>query len=113
MATATYKSEGARIDYTPGSDVSAGTVVDIGGFFGIATQAIDSGDLGSLAVKGVFAIAKATGSGEAISRGVSVYWDSVNSQATTEASGSEYLGKVVAEAADSDATVDVNINVNE
>ena len=111
MAIATYRSEGDRIDYS--SAVSAGEVVDLGTFIGIATQAIDSGELGSLAIEGVFAVDKASGSGEAISRGVSIYWDSGNSQATTTASGAVYLGKVVAAAADDETTVDVKINANE
>ena len=111
MAIATYRSEGNRIDYTPGSDVPAGEVVYLNGFFGIATQPIVTGDLGSLAIEGIFAVERSTGSSTA--RGVDIYFDDSASKATTVSTDNDYLGKCVADAATADTTVDVKINVNE
>ena len=111
MAIATYKSAGNRIDYTPGSDVPAGAVENLNGFFGIATQPIASGELGSLAIEGVFAVERSTGT--ITSRGDDVYFDVSASEATTTTTDNDYLGKCVAGAESTDATVDVKINANE
>ena len=112
MATATYKAAGNRVDYTAsGSDTSAGEVVVLSTMIGIATQLIEENDKGSLAIGGIFSMPKPTGTGGAINQGDAVYWD--GTEVTEESSGTNYLGKCAAEAAESDSTVDVLINVNE
>ena len=112
MATATYKAAGNRVDYTPdGAYVDAGDVVALNEMYGIATQDIADGDKGSLAVDGIFTMPKATGTGEDIDQGDTVYWD--GSVATETGSAGIYLGKCAADAATDDSAVDVLINVNE
>ncbi|MCX7801380.1 MAG: DUF2190 family protein [Fimbriimonadales bacterium] len=106
---AIFVHEGGRIDYTPTSDVAAGAVVVQGDLVGVATQPIKAGQLGSLAVEGVFDFAKATGTGTAIAVGTVLYWDDAANRATTSASGNKLLGKCVKAAADSDPTVRVKL----
>lgn len=63
MAGAIYRHEGKYIDYTPGSAVTAGQVVDLGnGMVGIAIQPIAANATGALAIEGVFEITKDTAS---------------------------------------------------
>lgn len=69
---ATFVHEGVYIDYTPGSDVAAGDIIDLGaGKVGIATAEIKAGALGALAVKGVFAITKSA-AGDTAAQGAQV-----------------------------------------
>lgn len=109
---ATYVHEGATIDYTPGADVAAGSVVVIGDLIGIAKTGIKANTLGALAVTGVFDMPKATGTGTAISAGASVYWDVAESVAKTdsEAGANKLLGKTTSAAGDNDATVRVRLS---
>lgn len=108
-AIATYVNEGDSIDYTPGSDVTAGDVIDLGNFVGIATSDIASGVLGSLVVEGVFDVNKYDS--EAITLGAPVYWDAGTSTATGTSGYSEAVMGVCVKAADaSDATVRVRIS---
>ena len=110
MATATYVQAGDSIDYTPASDVSAGEVVVQGNLIGIAKLDIAAGNLGALAVKGIFDLPKATGASTAIAAGKKVYWNAGAAQATETTTNNEYLGKTVAAAADADTTVRVRVS---
>ena len=112
MATAIYVQDGRMVDYTPGSDVDAGDVVVQEDLVGIAAHDIDSGELGALAVQGVFQFPKSTGSGTAISAGANCYWDATNTVATTSAGGgtNKLIGKAVAAAATSASTVNIRLN---
>ena len=107
MPTATFRSIGDYIDYTPGADVAAGAVIVQGDLVGIAMQAIAANRLGALCVRGVVVHPKAAGS--AINVGTKLYWDATNQRvATTDASGTnKYLGKAVATAASADTTIHV------
>jgi len=111
MSQATYIKEGRAIDYTPGADVDAGEVIVQDGWIGIATANIDSGDLGSLAVAGMFDVQQ---NDEIIVAGASVYWDedgdSVSGTvgegcATVTASANTYMGKAQALTAATDSDV--------
>ena len=121
MAQAEFVQDGDAIDYTPGTDVPAGTVVVREDLVGVTKRDIKANALGSLAVSGVFAIAKATGTGTAIAAGKKVYWDAAEKVAKEDAetgssSGGEalvenkYLGKTTLAAGDSDATVNVRLS---
>ncbi|MGC9455751.1 MAG: DUF2190 family protein [Phycisphaerae bacterium] len=112
MPTASFVHNGSSIDYTPGSDVSAGDVVVQGDLVGITKTPIAANALGSLAVVGVFDLPKATGSGEAIAAGVKVYWDVADGVAKTddESGANKLLGKTVAAAGDDDETVRVRLS---
>jgi predicted RecA/RadA family phage recombinase len=103
MAQAVFVHAGASIDYTPAADVAAGDVVVQGDLVGVAKLDIKAGQLGALAVEGVFDFAKATGS--AVTVGALVYWNATAQQATTTATGNKLLGKCVRAAAAADARV--------
>ena len=108
---AQYVQEGDYIDYTPGSDLSAGDVVVQGDLIGIAKGDIAANTLGALAVEGVFDVPKTTGVSTAITAGASVYWDEGESVAKTddEAGANKLLGKTILAAGDNDATVRVRL----
>jgi len=104
---AKYVYRGDVIDYTPEADVAAGSVVVIGSIIGITKLDIKAGQLGALALVGVFDIVKA--SGTAIAKGAKVYWNATAKQITTVATGNVYLGEAVAAAAAGDATARVRL----
>ena len=110
---AVFFQEGKAIDYIPGADVAIGQVVVLGSIVGIAVRAIASGALGSLAIAGVFNVAKVNG---AIGAGVPVYWDADGDPqggtagtgaATTTSTDNTFLGHAVAVAGVTDETVRV------
>ncbi len=109
---ATFVSDGNAIDYTPTADVVADQVVVQGDLVGIAHAPIPAGQLGALAVAGVFDVAKQAGAGATFSAGDKVYWDAANKVAVTTDGGgaNKLLGKAVANAADGDSTVRVRLS---
>ena len=110
--TAIFKQRGDAINHVPTSDVSAGDVVVQEDLIGIAKLDIKANTLGALALTGVFAVPKATGTGEAIATGAKVYWDAGNLLATTDdASGAnKLLGKSILAASDDDQTVQARLS---
>ena len=110
MATATFVHNGDAIDFKPATDTPAGAVVALGELVGVTRTPIPAGALGSLAVTGVFDIAKATGTGTAIAAGENCYWNATASQVTTVATGNKFLGKAIQVAGDADATVRVRLD---
>lgn len=107
-AIANYVQEGDAIDYTPGADVAAGDVIDLGTFVGIAKAAIASGTLGALSLEGVFDVNKYSGESHAI--GDTIYWDAGTSTATKTSAYSEAtMGKCVKAAASGDSTTRVKL----
>jgi len=111
MATAEFVHDGKAIDYTPGSDVTAGDVIVQGDLVGVAKQDIKANVLGALAIVGVFDFAKESDGGVTFGVGALAYWDAVNKVAVAVVGGGAYklLGKVVKAAADADATVRVRL----
>ena len=89
--SARYIQKGENIDYRPVTDVRAKTIVPFPGFVGITRLDIRAGELGALAVTGVFESPKAN---EAIDVGDAVYWDAANEAATKERTDI-YLGTAV------------------
>lgn len=81
MAVADYVSGPDTIDYTPGSDTAAGTVVVQGTQVGITKVAIAANKLGTLHVQGVFSIDCA--SGTTFSAGALLYWNAGTAKITT------------------------------
>ena len=104
---AVFSHEGTSIEYTPSSDVAAGTVVVQGELVGVAKAAIPANVSGSLDVAGVFNVAKAAGT---ISVGAKAYWESTAKIVTTVATGNKLIGKVTKAAATEDKTVEVRLN---
>lgn len=118
MTQATYRAKGDAVDYTPGSAVTAGDVVVLGGTLGIAKSDIAASTLGALIVCGLYSIVKVTG---AISQWAKVYWDAdgdpVGGTAgsgalTTDPSKGVFAGIAVAAAGGSATTVDVLLNLD-
>ena len=89
--TARYVQKGENIDFRPADNVKAGTIFPFNGFVGITRLDIRAGDLGALAVSGVFESPKAD---EAIDVGDPVYWDEANEVATKQKTDI-YLGTAV------------------
>ena len=89
--SARYIQKGESIDYRPETDVRAKTIVPFPGFVGITRLGIRAGELGALAVTGVFESPKAA---EAIDVGEAVYYDAENGVATKEKTDI-YLGVAV------------------
>ncbi|MCE7974809.1 MAG: DUF2190 family protein [Leptolyngbya sp. PLA1] len=108
---AKFVQEGASIDYTPGADVLVGAVVVQAELIGIATAPIKSGQLGSLAVSGVFDFPKATGASSAIPAGTNTYWDAAAQNATKNAAAgaNKLIGKAVKATVDADTVVRVRM----
>ena len=104
---AQFIHDGDAIDYTPASDVSAGDVVVQGELVGIAKRDIKAGELGALAMVGVFDFPKATGGGTAIAIGTKLFWDEAAREATPDSGGgaNQRIGKSIAAATDDDETV--------
>ncbi len=99
-----YVQDGDLIDYTPGSAVAAGDVVQVGKLVTVAPRPIAANALGAVAVEGVFFLPKPTGSGTDYAQGSKVYW--YNSQAVTGVTGVQ-AGYVVAAPATTDTSVKV------
>lgn len=100
---ASTKQYGDYIDHTPGSAVAAGDVVVIGSIVAVAPRPIAANELGSVAVKGVFNVAK---DGSNISAGDGVNYYAASGVMTTAATGVA-AGYAVAAAGVSATTVDV------
>ena len=102
-------SRGDLVDYTPGSTVTAGSVVVQGELVGVANLDIPAGRLGAITVTGVFDFSKGVG---AITAGANVYWDVADGEATTDADSgtNKLIGKAVRAAASADTTVRVRLS---
>lgn len=104
MAKAIYFQKGENIDYRPETAVAAGEIVVQGKLVGITRLDIPAGTLGSIAVTGVFKVAKA--SAATFTAGAEVYFDGD----TAVASGDTKLGLAVADASAGDEYVLVLLN---
>ena len=89
--SARYIQKGESIDYRPETDIRAKTIVPFPGFVGVTRLDIRAGELGALAVTGVFESPKAA---EALDVGEAVYYDAENGVATKEKTAI-YLGVAV------------------
>lgn len=107
---ATYVQEGAYLDYVSEADLPVGSVVVRQNLVGVTKRAIQAGELGHLATRGVFDFPKTVGvGGDGFGLGARVYWDETNQVATWSSGGGAHktIGKVVKAALDPDATVRV------
>jgi len=111
---ATFVQEGLAVDYTPGSDISAGDVVELGNFCAVAKKDITSGELGAVSLTGVYDVAKKED--DTFTVGAAVYWDNDGDPyggtagagcATSTATANKFMGIAVATAAAKDTTVRV------
>ena len=108
---AKFVQEGGSIDYTPGADVLVGAVIVQADLIGVAQAPIKAGQLGSLAVTGVFDFNKAVGAGSAIPAGTLTYWDAAAQNATKNAAAgaNKLIGKAVKATVDADTIVRVRL----
>lgn len=100
---------GDYINYTPGSAVTAGDVIEVGSIPLVATSDIAASELGALATEGVFDVPKTS---DAFTAGDAVYWNSsgnpVTGTAGTGAADSatgNLMGYAIADAASGDSYV--------
>ena len=104
---ARYVQRGDAIDYIPEADVAAGDVVQLGKLVGVAKLDIKAGELGALALCGVYEIAT---NGAAIEAGAVVFVDPATGKVCAEsASGAVKFGHAVAAAAATDTLVLVRL----
>lgn len=68
-----FVSEGNVVQYTAGANITAGSLVKMGGTLGVALVDIANGATGSVAIGGVFTLPKV--SGAVIAQGESLTWD--------------------------------------
>ena len=104
---ARYVQRGESIDFTPTSDVAAGDIVRLGSLVGVAKLDIKAGELGALALCGVYEIAT---NGSAIAVGAVVSVDPATGKVcAADAAGAVKFGHAVAAVAATDALVHVRL----
>lgn len=112
MATS-FRQRGDVLDYanSSGSDIASGDVVVIvsgtNGWCGVASTDIADGTTGSVAVEGVFELAKATGGGSGFSAGTKLFW--TGSALSEVSTSNDFIGYAFADAADGDTTARVKL----
>ena len=104
---ARYIQRGDSIDYTATSEIAAGDIAKVGSLVGVAKLDIKAGELGALALVGVYEV---EGNGTAIEAGAVVSVDPTTGKVCAEgASGAVKFGHAVQSAAATDATVLVRL----
>lgn len=114
MAEAVYYKDECAADITAAAAYDAGQVVQLpNGMAGVYPSDVASGDLGHPATEGVFTMLKTASI--AILDGGRVFWDHSANTATYKPVNDKdfYLGTAVGDAAESDTTVKVNLNVRQ
>lgn len=105
-----FVQEGASIDYTPAANVAEGVGVIQKYLFGVTKLPILAGQLGALAIEGVFDFVKATGPGESFQTGDYVLFDDVTQLAhPLGVGGAALVGRAIADAGEADTTVRVKL----
>jgi len=81
-----WQEKGNTVDHTPVGAVAVGAMVAIGtGMVGIADRPIAAGELGALAVEGVYYVDKATGAGTNFAVGTKLYLNTSTGKVTSSA----------------------------
>jgi len=113
MPEAQYIQDGKSIDYMPQANVSAGDVVVIGDLVAVAKLNIAAGQLGAIALEGVFEVLKeASAADKAIAFGTKVYWNEIDKRveiAPGEPATHKYMGKTIKSALTTDTTTRVRL----
>lgn len=105
---ATFVQAGTHLDYTPGSDVTAGDVINLGtGLVGVASEDIPAGRLGSLTIGGIFEVAN---NGLVFAAGATVGYDATAKVTIAAGTGDFDLGPAAYAIGASDATGQVLLN---
>ena len=101
-----FRSEGRRILYSNGATaVDSGALLEIGEFVGVALEDIDAYANGTVAIEGVFTVAKV--SGTEVSQGDDLYFDPAGPHVTpTEGTdGLAFAGYAFGDAGEAATTV--------
>jgi len=109
---ARFIQDGKSIDYTPGSNVSAGDVIVQGELVGVAKLDIAANQLGALAIEGIFEFPKPTGAGTDAAVGTLMYWDVAdgNAQETADSGTNKLIGKLVKACSTTDTTCRIKLD---
>lgn len=108
-----YQAEPGVQDYTPETALTGGKVIAMAdGRCGVLPVDVASGALGAVRCEGIFTLQKTTGI--VFLDGGRVYWDASASKTYFRTVNDKdfYVGVAVGDAASSDTTMKVNINVN-
>lgn len=107
-------SDGKVINHTAGSNLSSGDVVVIGRIMGVALEDITSGEVGPVAIEGVFDLAKVDAA--VIAEGEAVIWDSSASKfddaAATPATGDVSVCCIAMEALGATTSANIKVKLN-
>jgi predicted RecA/RadA family phage recombinase len=106
MAT-NYVGKGDSVQYTAGANLTSGQPVLMGDVLGICLTAIASGAVGSVALQGVYTVAK--NSAEAWAIGDILFWDAGSSVLTKTASTHKPVGHAFAVAANPSSTGQIKL----
>jgi predicted RecA/RadA family phage recombinase len=107
-AGAIFVAEGATIDFTPETDVAAGSVVVVGKIVGIAKFGIRAGSRGSITVRGVFDVVKDPTTN--IPAGTTLFWSQISWHVVKTASVHSMIGKAIESASPGTLTVRLRLN---
>ena len=108
MAEATHVHCGSEIDYTPGSAVVVGQVIEQVNLIGIAPRPIAANEAGVLSVEGVFDVVKTASL--VVNLGDKIYWDDTANEANKTSASNMYMGKAVKASAAAETTVRVKLD---
>lgn len=103
-----YVQEGERLTHTAAATIVSGQPVLVGKRLGIAATDIANGKKGSLAMCGVFSIAKLQS--DVFAQGDNGYWDDTNDRITSTASGNTLAGYAHSAAGSGVVTMELNLN---
>jgi predicted RecA/RadA family phage recombinase len=104
-----YVSEGDVLDYTSGATaIASGSVVAMGKRIGIALSDIPPNSTGSVAVTGVWTVAKLPA--DDVAQGELLYWDAANVRLTETAGALAVAGYAAAAAGAGATSVRIKIN---
>jgi len=86
---ASFVQRGEIVDFVPARDIDAGEVIVFGGLPGVVKIPVKAGELGSLALTGVYDFAKGA---EEMNAGDRVFWNASVGQATAVPGDNPFLG---------------------
>jgi len=106
---AIFKQNAGQQDYTAGSAILAGAIVQLSdGRAGVVKADLAASEKGSVYTEGIFDVLSA--SGTTFSAGVDVDWDDSNNLAVADAAGDYHLGTAVAAKTSGQTVVRVDLN---
>jgi len=100
------------MQYTAGGTIASGAPILIGDLLGVALGSAASGEVISVALEGVYTLAKKThASTEPIAKGAKVYWEVASSKITytDNSAANKHVGYAFEAALSTDATVQVRL----